>query len=97
MEQLWNNLLKSVPIRLFCSYQIDVFGPDFDPELLAAVLSAHHELLPFDSTKALSVALARAAGDVPTTEALLLFLRKAFPDHADEILKLALEHYASAS
>lgn len=57
LEQLWNNLLKSVPIRLFCSYQIDVFGPDFDPDLLAAVLSAHNELLPFDSTQVLSVAL----------------------------------------
>jgi hypothetical protein len=77
LEQLWNNLLKSVPIRLFCSYQIDVFGPDFDPDLLAAVLSAHHELLPFDSTQVLSEALD--------------------PEHADEILKRAQDHYASAS
>jgi MEDS: MEthanogen/methylotroph, DcmR Sensory domain len=57
LEQLWNNLLKPIPIRLFCSYQIDVFGPDFDPHLLAAVLSAHHELLPFDSAEVLCEAL----------------------------------------
>jgi hypothetical protein len=57
LEQVWNNLLKSVPVRLFCSYPIDVFGPDFDPELLAAVLSAHHDLMPFDSTQELSVAV----------------------------------------
>jgi hypothetical protein len=97
---------------------IDVFGPDFDADLLAAALSAHHELLPFDSTQALSVALDRATKDVlgtnhslvglasravaqwgnaPLTESLLLHLRKAFPEHAGEILKRTQEYYASAS
>lgn len=64
LEQLWNALLARVPFRLFCSYPIDPFSDEFDAGVLGAILCAHRELLPFDSTQRLSEALDIAVGEV---------------------------------
>ena len=62
LEGLWNNLLKSNQISLFCAYPIDVFGPEFKIGNLDALLCAHTHLLPVDT--ALDGALNRAMDEV---------------------------------
>jgi hypothetical protein len=62
LEEMWNTLLRSSDIRLFCAYPIDVFSSDFDVESIDAVLGSHTHLLPVDPV--LQAALARAMDEV---------------------------------
>jgi hypothetical protein len=62
LEELWNQLLKSSYIRLFCGYPIDVFGEDFQVEKVDSILCAHSHMLPID--EALESALNRAMDEV---------------------------------
>jgi hypothetical protein len=62
LETLWNRLLQSSHIRLFCGYPIDVFGDEFRSEKIDPLLCAHTHLLPVDD--ALEDALKRAMNDV---------------------------------
>jgi len=41
LEQFWNKLLASNGFSLFCAYQIDVFGKEFQMGVLDDVLSTH--------------------------------------------------------
>ncbi len=114
LEELWNQLLKSSHIRLFCGYPIDVFGEEFQVEKVDPLLCAHTHMLPVDD--ALESALDRAMsevlgsrveglrslmkanyrpswGEVPRTEALILWLRNNLPGSAGEILSLARQYY----
>ncbi len=63
LEGYWNRLLARHDVSLFCAYPIDVFGLEFDPEILHPVLSAHTELLP-GTAGDLDGALDRAVSDV---------------------------------
>lgn len=62
LEELWNDLLKLSDVTLFCAYPIDIFGPEFQPGKVDALLCAHSHLLPVDS--ALEGALNRAMDEV---------------------------------
>lgn len=62
LEQLWNRLLRSSNIRLFCGYPIDVFSEDFQIDRVDPLLCTHTHLLPLD--EALEQALTRAMGQV---------------------------------
>jgi hypothetical protein len=62
LEELWNQLLQSSDVSLFCSYPIDVFSPEFQASSVDALLCAHTHVLPTDS--ALEGALNRAMDDV---------------------------------
>jgi MEDS: MEthanogen/methylotroph, DcmR Sensory domain len=62
LEEMWNELLRSSDIRLFCAYPIDVFSSDFDGQSIDAVLGSHTHLLPIEP--ALHAALARAMDEV---------------------------------
>lgn len=62
LEELWNELLKSSDVSLFCGYPIDIFSPDFQAEKVDALLCAHTHLLPLDP--ALESALNRAMDEV---------------------------------
>jgi hypothetical protein len=62
LEQLWNDLLKSSDVSLFCAYPIDVFSPEFEATAVDALLCAHTHLMPSDP--ALEGALNRAMEDV---------------------------------
>jgi hypothetical protein len=62
LEEYWNELLAREHVSLFCAYPIDVFGLEFDPELLHGLLCAHTALLP--TTGQLEAALHRAMTDV---------------------------------
>lgn len=114
LEELWNQLLKSSHIRLFCGYPIDVFGEEFQVENMDPLLCAHTHMLPVD--EALESALHRAMdevlggrveglralikanyrpswGEVPRSEAIILWLRNNLPGSAGEILNLARRYY----
>jgi hypothetical protein len=114
LEELWNKLLRSSHIRLFCGYPIDVFGEEFQVEKVDPLLCAHTHMLPMDD--ALESALDRAMnevlgsrveglrtlmkanyrpswGEVPRTEALILWLRNNLPGSAGEILSRARGYY----
>jgi hypothetical protein len=114
LEKLWNQLLKSSHIRLFCGYPIDIFGEEFHVENMDALLCAHSHMLPAD--EALESALNRAMdevlgarveglrtlikanyrpawGEVPRSEAVILWLRNNIPDSAGEILTRARQYY----
>jgi hypothetical protein len=62
LEELWNSLLRSSNIRLFCAYPIDVFGEEFQVDRMDSLLCAHTHLLPVDDT--LESALNRAMHEV---------------------------------
>jgi DcmR-like sensory protein len=62
LEELWNELLRSTNVSLFCAYPIDVFSPDFAVGKVDQLLCAHTHLLPVDS--ALEGALHRAMDEV---------------------------------
>jgi hypothetical protein len=62
LEELWNELLKSNDVSLFCGYSIDIFSPDFQAEKVDALLCAHTHLLPLNT--ALEGALNRAMDEV---------------------------------
>jgi hypothetical protein len=114
LEELWNRLLRSSDIRLFCGYPIDVFGDEFRADKVDSLMCAHTHMLPIDD--ALESALNRAMnqvlgskveglrahinashrpswGEVPRSEAVILWLRKNLPGSVDEILRLAREYY----
>lgn len=63
LEGYWNRLLARHDVSLFCAYPIDVFGLEFDPEILHPVLCAHTELLPATAGD-LDGALERAMSEV---------------------------------
>jgi hypothetical protein len=62
LEEYWNDLLSRERVSLFCGYPIDVFGLEFDPELMHGLLCAHSALLP--TTGKLEDAVHRAMTDV---------------------------------
>jgi hypothetical protein len=62
LEELWNELLKSNDVSLFCGYPIDIFSPDFQADKVDALLCAHTHLLPVNP--ALEGALNRAMDEV---------------------------------
>ena len=62
LEALWNGLLRSSDISLFCAYPIDVFAEEFRSENVDAVLCAHTHMIPIDEQ--LEGALNRAMDEV---------------------------------
>jgi hypothetical protein len=62
LEELWNKLLRSSDVSLFCGYPIDIFSPEFRSDRVDALLCAHTHLLPLDP--ALEGALNRAMDEV---------------------------------
>jgi DcmR-like sensory protein len=62
LEELWNELLRTNEVSLFCAYPIDIFSPEFQVAKLDALLCAHTHLLPADG--ALEQALNRAMDEV---------------------------------
>lgn len=64
IEEFWNRILASMRASLFCAYPVDVFGPEFDPRGLYAILCDHTHLLPIDSDESLAGCLNRAVDEV---------------------------------
>ena len=62
LEELWNQLLDSSDVSLFCAYPIDVFSPEFQAASVDALLCAHTHLVQTDS--ALEGALNQAMDEV---------------------------------
>jgi len=59
LEAMWNELLAEVPVRLFCSYPLDIFGADFERSNVDAILCAHSHLVPAAAGPGLAAALDR--------------------------------------
>lgn len=114
LEGFWNSLLRSRNISLFCGYPIDVFGEEFQVEMVDPLLCAHTHMLPVDD--ALESALNQAMnevlgprvdglrelikanyrpawGEVPRSEAVILWLRNNLPGSSKQILRLARQYY----
>ncbi|HET9392651.1 MAG TPA: MEDS domain-containing protein [Candidatus Rubrimentiphilum sp.] len=64
LEDLWNDLQKTTPFTLFCSYSIDVFSDDFQLASVDPVLCAHTQLFPGGLDRALERAVNTAMDDV---------------------------------
>ena len=64
LEQFWNRLLAQSRISLYCSYAIDVFGREFHPDALEALLRTHTHLVPAETGGQLEMAFRRAIADV---------------------------------
>ncbi|MFL5401786.1 MAG: MEDS domain-containing protein [Gemmatimonadales bacterium] len=62
LEQLWNELLQSSDVSLFCAYPIDVLSPEFHHHAVDALLCAHTHVVPTNA--ALEAALNRAMEEV---------------------------------
>lgn len=72
LEQLWGKLLESVPFSLFCGYEIDIFGGDFESGVVDAMLCAHTHFMPAGSNDGLRSSVERAIGDVLGTNVTTL-------------------------
>jgi hypothetical protein len=70
LEEFWNRLLHASDVSLFCSYPIDVFGPEFKASAVDALLCCHTHVVPTDS--ALEGALRQAMDEIlgPRAEGL---------------------------
>lgn len=64
LEELWNELQKTTPFTLFCSYAIDVFSDDFQLVAVDPVLCTHTQLFPGGLDRALESAVNTAMDDV---------------------------------
>lgn len=62
LEELWNGVLESSNVSLFCAYPIDVFGNEFRVDTMDPLLCTHKHMLPVDD--ALEGALDRAMEEV---------------------------------
>lgn len=64
LEEFWNRLLAAHNFSLFCAYQIDVFGREFQAGVLDRVLCAHSHVVPAEADGALENAVERAMEEV---------------------------------
>jgi MEDS: MEthanogen/methylotroph, DcmR Sensory domain len=62
LEELWNQLLKSSDVSLYCAYPIDVLSPEFHHASVDALMCAHTHVIPTDN--GLEVALDKAMDEV---------------------------------
>lgn len=72
LEQFWNKLLSRWRFSLYCSYAIDVFGTEFDANLLDGLLSTHTHLLPAESGGRLESSINCAMDEILGAEASLV-------------------------
>ena len=85
LEALWNEELARERCRLFCGYAIDVFGDEFRPGDLDAVLRAHTHVVASGGDDAMGAAIDRAMDEVlaarsgETRRLLALNVRPAWP------------------
>jgi hypothetical protein len=102
LEELWNEWLAGAGASLFCAYQIDVFGHEFQAAVAGPIIDAHTHLLTgfgpeFEPAirRALSDVVgpqdwpARQEGSVPAAESAVLWVRGRYPAAADEVLDRA--------
>jgi len=64
LEQLWNGLLAQSSFSAYCSYEIDIFGKDFHPGSVDAILRAHTHVIPARPDSNLEVALHKAMDEI---------------------------------
>jgi len=64
LEQLWNRLLGQSSFSLYCAYEIDIFGKDFQRGSLDAILREHTHMIPAQSGRNLEAALHRAMDEI---------------------------------
>jgi DcmR-like sensory protein len=64
LEHYWNKILSSNSFHLFCSYPIDLFGKDFHPGAIDALLAAHTHLVPAHAQRGIETAIDRAMSEV---------------------------------
>ncbi len=64
LEEFWNRILGSLGASLFCSYPIDVFGPEFKHSGVHAILCDHTHLLPGDAGQSLEESIRRAMDEI---------------------------------
>jgi len=107
LEDYWNRLLTDGGVSLFCGYPIDLMDPALDTDALQPLIDAHTHLL--SSGPAFDSALTRAitalvgpgpdtpdgATPMPRAEALALWVRKAHPDRAAEVLACARQYQST--
>lgn len=66
LEQLWNELLREVNLRLLCGYPIDIVKTGFHPNEMEVILSTHNGLVSAtpDFASALNARIESALGSV---------------------------------
>ena len=81
LEELWNDLLPSLGLQLFCAYPIDIFGADLRSPAVKALLHAHTHVLQTGEDGDLERAISRAFGDFDNsdTQALRVVPQKTEP------------------
>lgn len=110
LEELWSRRQALGELKIYCGYQIDVFGHEFQDALAGRILAAHSCMLSglhddFGSAiqRAAVELLGKRAGSVgagtaiPSAESAILWLRSEHPEFADEILARARAAMAPAA
>jgi hypothetical protein len=64
VEHLWNEVLSENELQLFCAYQIDVFGREFQAGVIDEILCTHTHLEPEGLDGVLHGAVSRAMHEV---------------------------------
>jgi hypothetical protein len=102
LEVLWNEWLAAGDCSLFCAYQLDVFGQEFQAAVAGPIIDAHSNLLTGFGPE-FEPAIRRALSDVvglrewpvrpetsvPAAESAVLWVRSNYPAAADEVLERA--------
>jgi hypothetical protein len=69
LEDHWNRILGSLDAVLYCSYPIDVFGSEFAPGGVHAILCDHTHMLPAEDAEVLENCVRCAMDQVLGSEA----------------------------
>lgn len=109
LEERWSRQQALCGLTLYCAYQIDVFGHEFQEGLVGQILAAHSSMIsglgdefgPAIDGAALEMTGQRAGKleaetAMPAAESAILWLRGRHPACADEILARARARVASA-
>ncbi len=64
LEELWNDLIKTYPFSLFCSYRMDGFDSALYQGTLQAVCRTHSHAFPVEDSDRLEKAVDQALGEI---------------------------------
>ncbi len=70
LEHLWCALQRELGFSLFCTYDIDVFGPDFADESIEGILQTHTHMVASANPSRLARVLERAMDEVLGADAI---------------------------
>ena len=83
LEAFWNRLLAEGGLSLYCGYEIDVFGREFQEAVLHRIFRAHSDIAPGFPEETMMDAIDRAMREVLGSRAGVVSATMAFMPHPE--------------